>query len=257
MHGFDGHMLLSIMLAAVVGGLIGLDRTALGQFMVSQPIVAGPLTGWVLGDPVAGLIIGGTLELIWVLDMPVGTFVPADSTVATVAATAIVVLGSGGAADPSVVGFGLLLTVLMAPASRLADQLMRQRNAQIPELALSPAGLPTEGRVAFWHIAGLLVFFLKSFIQCLVMIPAGIAAVSLFLRAPEALHRAMNLYVHVLPLLGIASAAGKLATSALDRRLVIGFLIGAVLVTALRLPVGIGVALAAVAAWFEGRSHAA
>ena len=250
-------MLLSIVLAASVGGLIGLDRTAVGQFMISQPIVAGPLTGWVLGDPLAGLVIGGTMELIWVLDMPVGTFVPADSTVAAVAATAIAVLGSGGTADPAVIGFSLLLTVLMAPASMLADQLMRQRTAQIPELALSPSGLPTEGSVTFWHLAGLLAFFLKSFVQCLVIIPAGILAVSMFLRAPEVLHRAMNLYAHLLPLLGIASAARKLSVSALDRRLATGFLIGAVLVVALQLPAAAAVALAAAAAWFEGRSHAA
>ena len=61
--------------------------------MISQPIVAGPLAGWLLGDIAAGMVIGGVLELIWVLDMPVGTFVPADATVGTMAATAIAVLG--------------------------------------------------------------------------------------------------------------------------------------------------------------------
>lgn len=257
MSGFDGQMLLHILLAATVGGLIGLDRTAVGQFMLSQPIVAGPITGWALGDPLAGLFIGGTLELIWVLDMPVGTFVPADSTVAAVAATAIAVLGSGGAAAPAVIGFSMFLTVLMAPASMLADHLMRRRNAQIPELALSRGGFPTESRVTFWHLAGLLAFFLKTFVQCLLIIPAGIVAVHLFLRAPDVLHRAMSLYVHVLPLLGIASATRKLSIRALDHRLVIGSLIGAVLVIVLRLPAAAAVAIASIAAWLEGRAHAA
>ena len=91
---FDTHMVLAILFIAIVGGLIGLDRTAVGQFMVSQPIVAAPFTGWLLGDPAAGLVIGAALELIWVLDVPVGTFVPADSTISAVFATAVAALGS-------------------------------------------------------------------------------------------------------------------------------------------------------------------
>src|SRR5512138_278060 len=91
---FDAHTMMLVFLAALIGGVVGLDRTALGQFMVSQPVVAGPLTGWLLGDAPAGLVIGGALELVWVLDMPIGTFVPADATVAAVAATAIAALSS-------------------------------------------------------------------------------------------------------------------------------------------------------------------
>ena len=37
---FDMHMILTIVSIALVGGLIGLDRTAVGQFMISQPIFA-------------------------------------------------------------------------------------------------------------------------------------------------------------------------------------------------------------------------
>ncbi len=247
----DGHLLICILTAAVVGGLIGLDRTAVGQVMLSQPVVAAPFVGWVLGEPLTGLIIGGTLELIWVLDIPVGTFVPADSTIAAVAGTAIAVLG-GGAAEPPVIGFSLLLTVLMAPASMLADQLMRQRNARIPDYA-SVSGTPTELSVTFWHLAGLMAFFLKSFVQLLIVIPAGIIAVSLFQRGPAALHRAMELYLQVLPLLGIASAARKLTVNMLDRRLLAGFLIGAVFVSWLRLPAAMAVAIAGGAAWLQGR----
>ena len=93
---FDAHMILAIVGIALIGGLIGLDRTAVGQFMISQPIVAAPLTGWMLGDPIAGIIIGVVLELIWVLDMPIGAFVPADATISAVSATAIAALGSTG-----------------------------------------------------------------------------------------------------------------------------------------------------------------
>lgn len=243
---WDAHTLVQIILSALLCGLVGLDRTAFAQMMVSQPIVAAPIAGWLLGDTTAGLVIGGTLELIWVLDMPVGTFVPADATIAAVSATAIAAI-SGGSIP--VVGFSLLLTTVMVPATMSADHLMRQRNARIPELALGTDGRPTELRITGWHLAGLFAFFLKSFILCLVIVPCGLIAVSLFALAPEILHRAMAVFVALLPFLGAASAARKLSMSSMDRMLLIGVGIGAVSVQVFHLPVMAAVLLAATAGW--------
>jgi PTS system mannose-specific IIC component len=252
---FDGHVVSQIAIAALLGGFIGLDRTAVGQFMISQPVVAGPLTGWVLGDVTAGLVIGGVLELIWVLDLPIGTFVPADSTVAAVAATAIAAIGGEGRSEFSVIGFSLLLTVIMVPVTMFADHLMRQRNRQIPDLALGRDGLPTEARVTLWHLAGLIAFFLKSVVLCLGFIPAGILLVGWFRGAPELYGKALALFVMFLPLLGAASMLRKLSMNILDRSLLIGFCIGAVCVLVLRAPVPVAVLLATMGGWVEVRTR--
>jgi len=254
---FDTHTIMQVLFAALISGIVGLDRTALGQFMISQPVVAGPLTGWLLGDVTAGLVIGGTLELIWVLDMPIGTFVPADSTVAAVAATAIAALGSTTPGQLPVIGFCLLLTVAMVPVTMYADHLMRQRNAQIPELALSADGRPTESGVTVWHLAGLIAFFLKAFLLCLGLVSAGLVLVSGFLALPPSVHRAMSLFVTFLPLLGAASVARKLSMNTLDRTLLIGFLIGAVSVQLFHVPEIAAIVLAAGGGWMGTRFHGA
>jgi mannose/fructose/N-acetylgalactosamine-specific phosphotransferase system component IIC len=256
MASFDTHMMVQVLTAALLGGLIGLDRTALGQFMVSQPVVAGPLTGWVLGDPLSGLVIGGTLELVWVLDMPVGTFVPADSTIAAVSATAIAVLGGTGTMQLPVAGFSLLLTAGMVPVTMFADHLMRQRNAKLPEFAAATEGV-TEGRVAVAHLAGLIAFFLKSFFLCLVLVPAGLVALTWLLKLPVVVHRAMTLFVTLLPLLGVAAVARKLSMRMLDRYLFVGCGIGAAGVLLFNVPVPVTVLLAAVAGWLGVRAHGA
>jgi PTS system mannose-specific IIC component len=253
----DTSLITHVLLAALIGGIIGLDRTALGQFMISQPVVAGPLTGWLLGDVTAGLVIGGTLELIWVLDMPIGTFVPADSTVAAVAATAIAALGSTAPGQLPVIGFSLLLTVAMVPVTMFADHLMRQRNAQIPELAMTASGRPTEVSVTFWHLGGMVAFFLKPFLLCLVLIPAGLVAVLWFKTLPEAFGRAMELFVTFLPLLGVAAVARRLSMNTLDRTLIIGFCTGAVCVLVFRLPELAAIMIAAAGGWLGVRSHGA
>lgn len=247
--------LMQIIVAALAGGVIGLDRTALGQLMVSQPIVAGPLVGWILGDLTAGLVIGGVLELIWVLDLPIGTFVPADSTVAAVSATAIAAIGGAGGSDLAVIGFSLLLTVLMVPVTMFADHLMRQRNRQIPDLATGRDGRPTEVRVTTWHLAGLIAFFLKSFLLCLGFVPAGVLLVMWFRVMPEPYQKAMTLFVMLLPLLGAASMLRKLSMTVLDRSLLIGFLVGAVCVLFFRVPVAAAVLLALMGGWMEVRTR--
>lgn len=254
---FDTQTIPLVLAAALIGGMIGLDRTALGQFMISQPVVAGPLTGWLLGDTTAGLVIGGTLELIWVLDMPIGTFVPADATVAAVAATAIAALGSAVPGQLPVIGFSLLLTVAMVPVTMFADHLMRQRNAQIPDLAMTASGRPTEASVTFWHMGGMVAFFLKPFLLCLALIPAGLVAVFWFKALPDAFGRAMELFITFLPLLGAAAVARRLSMNILDRTLLIGFFVGAVCVQVFRLPELAAIMIAAAGGWLGVRSHGA
>jgi PTS system mannose-specific IIC component len=251
----DAHTAAQILAAAVIGGMVGLDRTAAGQFMFSSPVVAGPLAGWLLGDLTAGLVIGGVLELIWVLDLPVGTFVPADSTVAAVAATAIAAIGGGGSSDLSVIGFSLLLTACMVPVTMYADQVLRQRNRRIAERAIGREGTATAASVTTWHLAGLFAFFLKAFTLSLGFTAAGVVLLSWFLQAPDAYRRAMSLFVLFLPLLGVASMARKLSMSVLDRSLLLGFLIGSVSVLLFKAPVLAAVVLASIGGWVEVRSR--
>ena len=255
MFSFDQHTIAQVLAAALLGGLIGLDRTALGQFMISQPVVAAPVTGWVLGDLNAGLIIGGVLELIWVMDLPVGTFVPADSTATAISATAIAAIGGRGSAEPWMIGFCLLLTTIMVPVTMAADHLMRTRNASIPEHALGGRGRPTEGSITRWHLAGLLAFFLKSFLLCLGLIAAGVAALRLFERAPEVAHRAAVLFLLLLPFLGAASMMRRLSIRNLDRTLLTGFAIGLICTQLLKLPALAILPLAAVGGWLMVKHH--
>ncbi len=235
---FDSHILLSVIGVAVVGGIVGLDRTAAGQFMVSQPIVAGPITGWMLGNVTAGLIIGAVLELIWVLDMPVGTFVPANSTIGTIAATAIAVLGSRGSASLDHIGFSILLTTGMVPVTMVGDIMGRKWNSRLAEAVVAmPASREDIGRkLARAHLSGLATFFLKSFILCLLLVPVGLGATLLYDRLPEEFHSAMKLFVKLLPLLGVAVVVRKLSVRTLDRFLLAGFLTAAIFTLLFHVP---------------------
>jgi len=256
---FDTKTLTDIILVALAGGIIGLDRTAAGQFMFSQPIVAGPLTGWMLGDATTGLIIGIVLELIWVMDIPVGTFVPADSTILAVWATAVAVLGSAGREPLPVIGFSLLLTVALIPATMRADGFIRKWNSRLAAAAEPTPGEHAGRRLSRAHLSGIAVFFLKSFVLYLVLLPLGLIAAHLFSGLPMRFQGSMSLFVKLLPLLGIASVVRRLSIRTADGFLLIGFVTAATIGLALRAGFLLVMLVAATATWVgvkyrEGRS---
>lgn len=87
----------------VLGGLLGLDGTAVGQFMMSRPLVAGWLSGWAAGAPGLGITIGAILELFLLVSFPTGgARFPEGSTAAVVAVGVAVPFDGSGAVAASV-----------------------------------------------------------------------------------------------------------------------------------------------------------
>ncbi len=82
----------SLALLALLAGLLALDDVALAQTWFSQPLPAALLTGFFCGDPMTGLAIGLPLQLILVVNLPVGQSFTGDPAVAVVAAVGATVL---------------------------------------------------------------------------------------------------------------------------------------------------------------------
>ncbi len=57
---------------ALLGGVLALDETAVAQTWLSQPLPAGLLAGMLTGDPVTGLVLGATVQLLVLGDLPIG-----------------------------------------------------------------------------------------------------------------------------------------------------------------------------------------
>src|SRR3990172_6440621 len=146
--------MLEVIWVAFAGALISLDRTAFLQIMVSQPLVAGTLVGFLLGAPVTGLIIGSALELLWIGTVPVGGSVPPNETVAAVIATAIsIMVGSDmGLVQPpplSLTAFSVLLSIPLAILGQRVDIFVRSYNRRFALKAdrlLESGDLPGIGR---------------------------------------------------------------------------------------------------------------
>jgi mannose PTS system EIIC component len=164
-----------VALLALVGGLFALDRVAVAQFGFGQPLVAGSLTGWALGDPGIGLLLGGALQLLYAGALPIGASVPPDEATAAVVASAAGVVGARLAGGD---GFGLpvlpasLLAGLAAgEAGRALDVWVRRANVWFAHRADAAAARGDDRAVALCALGGLGLWFAVGALAALVMGP--------------------------------------------------------------------------------------
>src|SRR5438034_224756 len=64
--------LLDVLPVVLLGALLGLDVVTFPQAMISRPIVAATVAGAFIGNPLAGLTMGATLELLALGMLPFG-----------------------------------------------------------------------------------------------------------------------------------------------------------------------------------------
>jgi len=147
---------MEILRISLLGGLLGLDATAVGQFMVSRPLVAGAITGWALGNPVLGVAVGGMLELYLLVSFPTGGARFPEGSTATVVAVAAATPFDGVGALPLAVAVGLAWGQL----GGVTIGVQRHVNSRlVPEQSdATHAG----GRVSAAHMAAILLDFLRA-----------------------------------------------------------------------------------------------
>jgi mannose/fructose/N-acetylgalactosamine-specific phosphotransferase system component IIC len=160
---------MEIVQLSLVGGLLALDGTAVGQFMVSRPLVAGVLVGWLLGDPVAGVAVGSILELYLLVSFPTGGARFPEGATATVVAVAATV-GTDGAL-PVAVAFGLVWGQLAG----VSVTLMRRLNSRlVPEPGQAS---PSPWGISVAHLGAVFLDFVRGAVVTLLGVIAGRAIV--------------------------------------------------------------------------------
>jgi hypothetical protein len=81
----------------LLGGWVALDGAAVGQFLVSRPLVASSMAGLLVGAPLEGVVVGLLLELAHVAHVPLGGIqLPEPGPGAVVAGSVAGLLEGGG-----------------------------------------------------------------------------------------------------------------------------------------------------------------
>jgi len=195
---------------ALAGGVIGLDRLAFGQFMISQPIVAAPLVGWLLGDLHTGMQVGVVLELFWFRDLPVGGHVPKDATLSAILTTGISLLGgaSGPGVDAAWMAWVFLWVWFLLYPVGFLDTWLRRKNAGLIRMAEGASSLRHGASRATW--TGMGIFFLYYFLLTLLITGLSLPFLQKgYAALPETLLGGMRFFFFLLPGIGIGSLMAR------------------------------------------------
>lgn len=155
----------------LLGGLVAADDTAWPQAMVSRPVVAAALGGWLAGDAAVGLAVGAVLELLLLPHLPLGGARCPDPGPASLVAGA-----AGAAAGPSVAVvlsaalLGWMLSWLGEVTVRWQRRLTGRLVGDAAEEVREPRALERR------HLAGLATDFLRGGVLAAVCwVPATLA----------------------------------------------------------------------------------
>lgn len=158
---------MEIVQLSLLGGLLALDGTSVGQFMLSRPLVAGVLVGWLLDDPVAGVAVGTILELYLLVSFPTGGSRFPEGATATVVAVAASTVTDATGALPLAVAVGLAWGQLAGTSVTL----MRKLNNRVaPEPGSRGA---SSGGVLAGHLGAVAIDFSRGALVTLVGVVVG------------------------------------------------------------------------------------
>ena len=198
--------LTDMLIVSLVGGLIALDRVSLFQVMVSRPIVAAPVIGFLLGDVLTGLKAGFILELLWIGCLPVGAVVPPDETVVSLVITSAAILCSRfmeGNRDELMI-LSLCLTVPASVFAMRMDSYVRKRNILSAHDADKCADSGDFKGVQRACLKGLQRFYFGYVLVIFSFLLANMLLLPLlFPRLPSFVREGLGLTFNLLPLIGL------------------------------------------------------
>lgn len=138
---------------ALLGAILGLDVVSFPQAMVSRPLVAATLAGAVVGNPMAGLLVGAVLELFALETLPVGASRYPEWGSAAVVGGGLFAQQADGSAG------ALCLSVLVGLASAWVSGesmvLLRRLNGQLARANLERLAAGSARSVVGLQLAGL------------------------------------------------------------------------------------------------------
>lgn len=160
MTEFSPHLVISLL---IWGSLVGLDLVSVPQAMISRPVVAGSVAGWLTGDIEAGVRMGVLFELFALDVLPAGAVRYPDYGPATVVAVA---LASGTPWELSL-GASTALGLVLALLGGWSLQIVRRWNARAIQRSAAALSAGESSAIRRLQYGGLLRDAVRGFILTL------------------------------------------------------------------------------------------
>ncbi len=217
----------ALIVGLILGGLWFLEKF-FGTCMVIRPLVVSPLVGLALGDMQTGVIIGATLELVFMGAIQIGGAVPPDALVGAGLGTAFAILTGQG---PEIALTLALPIAILAQSIKVLLFIIRS-GFMTPAMKYAAAG--DIKKMKMLNYGGLLLQSFMYFAVAFVAIMFGSAAVQSFVdHIPQSIMQGLNVAGGLLPAVGFA----LLLLPMMNLKNVLYFVFGFILISYLNLPI--------------------
>ncbi|HBL2407242.1 TPA: PTS mannose/fructose/sorbose transporter subunit IIC [Enterococcus faecium] len=233
--------IISIILVVLVAFLAGMEGI-LDEFQFHQPLVACTLIGLVTGNLEAGIVLGGTLQMIALGWANIGAAVAPDAALASVASAIILVLGGQGVKG---VPSAIAIAVPLAVAGLFLTMIVRTIAVPIVHLMDAAAEEGNIRKVEMWHIIAVCLQGVRIAVPAAALLFIPAQTLQSFLESmPAWLTDGMAIGGGMVVAVGYALVINMMATKEVWPFFVIGFVVAAISQLTLIALGALGVALA-------------
>lgn len=216
------------LLVGLVLGLLWFFEKLLGTPMITRPIIVSTCVGLVLGHVTEAIMIGASLELVFMGAIQIGGSIPPDVLAGAGLGTAFAILANQG---PEV---ALALALPIAILAQSIKALIFIVRSWMMDHAVKLAQNADISKMKAWNIFGLVLQSGMYFIVAFVAILVGSEAVANFVAViPQPVMDALTNIGKLLPAVGFA----LLLQPMMDKTNVIYFLLGFMLLSYMNLPI--------------------
>ena len=232
---------ISIVLVIIVAFLAGMEGI-LDEFQFHQPLVACTLIGIVCGQPAAGIILGGSLQMIAMGWANIGAAVAPDAALASVA-SAIILMKSGQGADGA--STAIAVAIPLAVAGLFLTMIARTLAVPIVHGMDKAAENADFGKIEFLQWAGIVMQGLRIAIPAMALcaVPADVVTDALN-KMPAWLSGGMTVGGGMVAAVGYAMIINMMASKETWPFFYLGFIIATISNLTLIALGGIGIILA-------------
>ena len=236
-------LLVKSILVAVWGGLCALDQYG-PHLGFRKPLLASVGVGIIMGNLQLGIIIGATLELMWLGVNNIGAYIPPDVISGTVVGAAIGIASGADTATATATAIAVAV-----PVSLLAQQinmLIMTTNITLVHRADKVAEKGNFFGLNKLHYFGGTMFFLSRAVPVFLAVYFGSAFIDQILAAiPANILTGFSVASKIIPAVGLA----MLLTMMMKKNMWIFLVLGFVSIAYLKLPL---IAVALIGAAFAG-----
>ncbi len=215
-----------ILLISIYAGIAAMTELPIMALPLtfSMPMIVGPIVGLILGDLGTGLIVGISLELVWLGLTSIGGTVPPDKIIGTTLATVLVIVGK--------MNYEAALAVVLPAAliGQVLGILIQTVNSFFAHWADQFALKADTGGISLTMWLGNLLLFLVRFVPVYLALSFGIDATkNLIALIPDWLTNDISVGGALLPTVGFALLLVMILKKEGWAWFMIGFVLAAVL----------------------------